>query len=1017
MDKIFLIDAYALIYRSYYALLGSNFYSTQMQMNTGTVHGFMNTLHEVISKEQPTHIGVAFDHGKTFRHEAYPPYKAQRQETPEDIKAAVPVIKELLSAMNIPVLQADGFEADDVIGAVASLLGNDGNEKDKDENGQTTDRQIFMLTPDKDYGQLVSKNVFMYKPRFKGGYDVLGEKEICEKYSISSPKQVVDILALMGDSADNFPGCPGVGEKTAVKLISEWGNCENIIEHAEEIKGALGKKVREHIEDIRISKFLAKICTDIPEVNENLPTLLSDMECREWNTDELARQLDLLELRQIKRKFLAYRKEDDRHNANAAEGNTEETVEEKIISGYDLFGEPIYKTVKVKKINIPTPPSGQKEENIAVKTEVTLPAFTTELIDNEQRVKELCDFILTTKSFGFHLEATSSAPMTAEIISLTLVSGDKTYFLPLSPERQEAERTLAMLRPIFENESIEKIGHDLKAKIILLHRYGIALRGTLWDVMIAHYLLECGLNPKHTVNDIAFDSFKYIPANFEEIKKTIREEMKAEGKKVPYLRDMTLRGFPEEKAMAYCTERAFIVTASWNIFRRRLEETEGMWHIFNDIEMPLMEVLCDMELTGIAIDLDALREVSRVFNERLAAHEQKIYELAGEEFTLTNPKKLGIILFEKLRLMEKPKKTKTGQYATGEEILTPLRKKHPIINEILEYKGLKKLINTYVDALPLLVNKETGRIHTTFNQCVTTTGRLSSSDPNLQNIPVRGEDGKEIRRCFIPLTSLPFSTPENTVTDIPENNDGTAVTTKEKNTSETKRNLFFSADYSQIELRVMAHLSNDERMIEAFRNGTDIHRATAATVYHKPFDEVTPEERSKAKRADFGIIYGITQFGLAQNMGIERSEAKELMNGFFLTFPKIQDFMENRKEEARRKEYAETMFHRRRYLRLITSGNGTERALAEREAMNSPVQGTAADIIKIAMVRIFRRFREENLHSKMLLQVHDELNFSVLPEEKEKVQKIVLEEMQSAVQLSVPLIADYGWGDNWLEAH
>ncbi|NPD81699.1 DNA polymerase I [Prevotella sp. PINT] len=995
MEKIFLIDAYALIYRSYYALLNSNFYSTQMQMNTGTIHGFMNTLHEVLSKEKPTHVGVAFDHGKTFRHEAYPPYKAQRQETPEDIKAAVPVIKDLLTAMNIPILQIDGFEADDIIGALATQL-------DKENTDETAEKQIFMLTPDKDYGQLVTENVFMYKPRFKGGYDVLGEKEICEKYSISSAKQVIDILALMGDSADNFPGCPGVGEKTAVKLINEWGNCENLIEHASEVKGALGKKVQEHIEDIRISKFLAEIRTDIPEISDNLPTLLRNMEYGEWDVQELTRQLDLLELRQIKKKFLAIANGDDKEASLSAEDPNSETIEAKVVTGYDLFGEPIYKTVKVKKINTSTPPSGQVQENIARNTGLSLPPYTAELIETEEQTKNVCDFILTTESVGFHLETTISAPMTAEIVSLTLVSGSKTYFIPLPSERREAERRLAILEPIFSNERIEKVGHDLKAKMILLHRYGITMRGTMRDVMIAHYLLECGLNPKHTINDIAFDCFKHTPANFEELKKVIREEMKAEGKKAPYLRDMTLRDFPVEKAMAYATERAFIATASWTIFEKRLKETEGQWHIFNDIEMPLMEVLCDMELTGIAIDLDALKEVSRVFNERLAAHEQKIYELAGEEFTLTNPKKLGIILFEKLRLMEKPKKTKTGQYATGEEILTPLRKKHPIINEILEYKGLKKLINTYVDALPLLVNPETGRIHTTFNQCVTTTGRLSSSDPNLQNIPVRNEDGKEIRKCFIPLQG---------------NSEIVTRGTFKNSSPEDAKNLFFSADYSQIELRVMAHLSNDERMVSAFRNGEDIHRATAATVYHKQPEEVTPEERSKAKRADFGIIYGITQFGLAQNMSIERSEAKQLMDGFFVTFPKIRDFMEECKEKARQKEYAETMLLRRRYLRLITSGNGTERALAEREAMNSPVQGTAADIIKIAMVRIFRRFREERLQSKMLLQVHDELNFSVLPEEKEHVERIVVEEMQSAAKLSVPLIADFGWGANWLEAH
>lgn len=1042
MNKVFLIDAYALIYRSYYALLSGNFYSTQMSMNTGAVHGFMNTLNEVLTKEKPTHLAVAFDHGKTFRHEAFPPYKAQREETPEDIKKAVPVIKEILSAMNIPILQVNGYEADDIIGAVATTMAR-----------EIADTEVYMLTPDKDYGQLVTKNVYMYKPAFKGGYDVLGEAEICQKYAISSASLMVDYLALQGDKADNYPGCPGVGEKTAAKLINEWGTCENIIANADNIKGALGKKVKEHIDDIKMSKFLARIVTDYSLMSgdgklPDIVTLSDEMVVKEWDCPTLSSLLDRLELRSIKRRMLG-----DKMSTSSQKTKTitvEEEVEEKRVVSYDIFGEPVYETVKVKvmknkeiavnddsavhsteigeaaaasssdngtnvnangdettdasnvkNINVNLRTVGQLDENIARKSANCINEYVVNYYDNEEDTRNICDYILTKSTIEFNIlidtlgKVKLENAFDAEMAGIALTTEDKTvHYFDVSKKNDSREALLGIIREVLESDKIEKIGHDLKYKKIVLHNHGIELNGEVRDVMIAHYLLKCGKIARHTINDIKIDITGEPGLDYTEIKKQWKrdedERLKLQKLKGKNLADIRFSDISFDAIKDYVREHSAVISESWKVYEEELKSIEGQWYLFSEIEMPLMQVLYEIETTGVMVNTEALDEVRKTFNARLAQHEQKIYELAGHEFTITNPRQLGVVLFEELQLVKKPKKTKTG-YATGEEILTPLRSKHPIVSEILDYRGLKKLMSTYVDALPELINKKTQRIHTTFNQCKTTTGRLSSSDPNLQNIPMRGDDGKEIRRCFVAEPG----------------------------------EMFFSADYSQIELRVMAHMSGDQEMQRAFREKIDIHRATAANVYHKELDEVTGDERSKAKRANFGLIYGITSFGLAQNMGIERSEAKELMNGFWTTFPDIQGFMEKLKDDVRQREdkdhgemgYSTTLLHRRRYLDKINAGNGMDRAVAEREAMNSPIQGSAADIIKLAMVRIHNRFKENGLRSKMILQVHDELNFSVVPDEKEMVERIVIEEMEKAYPLDVPLVAEHGWGNNWLEAH
>ena len=928
MDKLFLLDAYALIYRSYYAFI-KNPRINSKGLNTSAIMGFCNTLNEVLEKEKPTHIGVAFDpHGPTFRNEAYPAYKAQREETPEDIRASVPIIKDILRAYRIPILQVDGYEADDVIGTLALKLSGNSDSSKK------SDISVYMLTPDKDYGQLVRDNVFIFRPRHGGGYETMSPETVCEKYAISSTDQVIDLLALMGDSADNFPGCPGVGEKTAAKLIEQFGTIENMLAHTDEIKGKLREKVEAAVEDIKMSKFLATIKTDVP-----IETNLDELKVVEPDEEELRKLFTELEFKSFADRVL----------------NKVKQPQKKIESQPDLFG-------------FFTPEGSDEPKFSSFETLKTTP-HDYKLIENKEDAQNLCDFLLTNDFLSLDTETTSTNAIDAELVGLSFAVKEKeAWYVAIPAKREEALQIVNIFKPLYENPQILKIGQNIKYDLEVLANYGIELKGELWDTMIAHYLIQPELH--HNMDYMAEVYLNYQTIHIDEL-------IGPRGKNQKSMRDLS-----PTQVYEYAAEDADITLRLKNVLEPKLKDA-GVVDLFYQIEMPLVRVLAEMEMNGVLIDTDSLKETSELFTMRLTELEHRIYELAGEEFNIASPKQVGDILFGKLQIIEKPKKTKTGQYVTNEETLQSLRSKHEIVEKILEHRGLKKLVGTYVDALPKLINPRTGHIHTSFNQTITATGRLSSSDPNLQNIPIRGEDGKEIRKAFIPEPGCQF----------------------------------FSADYSQIELRVMAHLSEDEHMMQVFREGKDLHAATAATIYKKGIDEVSRDERTKSKRANFGIIYGITVFGLAERLEIDRSEARQLIDGFFQTFPQVHDYMERSKEIVRQKGYAETIFHRRRYLPDIHSHNATVRGFAERNAINAPIQGSAADIIKVAMVRIYKRMKDEGLKSKMILQVHDELNFSVLPEEKEHMERLVLEEMQGAFALKVPLIADAGWGENWLEAH
>jgi len=920
MNKLFLLDAYALIYRAYYAFI-KNPRINSKGMNTSAIMGFVNTLNEILTKEQPTHIGVAFDHGKTFRDEAFPSYKAQREETPEDIRASVPIIKQIIKAMHIPVLQVDGFEADDVIGTLATKAG---------KAGITT----YMLTPDKDYGQLVSDNVFMFRPRHGGGYETMGPSEVCEKYDLSSTSQVIDLLALMGDSADNFPGCPGVGPKTAAKLIAEFGSIDNMLANSSKIKGKLREKVESAVDDIRMSKFLATIRTDVP-----IDLNLDELKVEEPDFTQLAEIFTELEFKSLLDKFIKKPQQQPKVANMQLDLFAENPTNDAVNAEFSSFE------------SLKTTPHEYK------------------LIETEEDARKLFDFFVTKQILCLDTETTSINPIDAELVGLSFsVEEGKAFYVAVPAERKKAERIVNIFKPLYESTKILKIGQNIKYDMEVLMNYGVRLAAPMFDTMLAHYVLQP--EQKHNMDILAETLLNYQTIHIDEL-------IGPKGKSQKNMRDISPTDICD-----YAAEDADITLRLYNVLKPRLKEAD-VEDLFYNIEMPLVPVLAEMEMNGVLLDTNALAETSKVFTDRMTQIEKNIYELAGHQFNIASPKQVGEVLFGEMKIVDKPKKTKTGQYVTSEEVLQQLRSKAPIVDHILEHRGLKKLLGTYVDALPKLINPHTGHIHTSFNQAVTATGRLSSSDPNLQNIPVRGEDGKEIRKCFIPEPGC----------------------------------LFFSADYSQIELRVMAHLSGDKNMIEAFREGYDIHAATAARIYKEDINEVTRDQRTKAKRANFGIIYGITVFGLAERLEISRDEAKQLIDGYFETFPQVHDYMEKAKQLAREHGYAETFFHRRRYLPDITSHNATVRNFAERNAINAPIQGSAADIIKIAMIRIYERFRREGIKSKMILQVHDELNFSVLPEEKEQVEKIVLEEMQNAYLLQVPLVADSGWGNNWLEAH
>lgn len=920
MDRLFLLDAYALIYRSYYAFL-KNPRINSKGLNTSAIMGFVNTLNEVITKEQPTYMAVAFDHGKTFRHEAFPAYKAQREETPEDIRASVPIIKDILEAYHIPVLQADGFEADDVIGTLATAAGREGIE-------------TYMLTPDKDYGQLVGGNVYIYRPRHGGGYDTLGESEVTQKYGIETTAQVIDLLALMGDSADNFPGCPGVGEKTAAKLITQFGSIDNMLAHTDEIKGKLREKVEGAVDDIRMSRFLATIRTDVPIALD-----LEKMKMTSPDEERLEKIFQELEFRALTDKIIKKVK------------NTPKKDDLQL----DLFGE--------------FAAESQGEPKNASILGLKETPHDYQLIESEEEARKIRDYFLTKEILSFDTETTSTNAIDAELVGLSFAIEEfKAVYVAVPAEREAAQRMVDIFRPLYQSEHIMKVGQNIKYDYEVLRRYGIEVRGPMFDTMLAHYIVQPELH--HNMDYMAETLLGYQTIHIDQL-------IGPRGKGQRSMRDLQ----PQE-VYEYAAEDVDVTLRLKNVLEQKLKEVDGE-RLFYDIEMPLVPVLAEMELTGVCLDTAALTETGKNFNRRLAEYEQKIYAEAGETFNISSPKQVGDILFGKMKIVDKPKKTKTGQYVTSEEVLTQLRSRAPIVDDILSYRGLKKLLGTYVEALPRLINPRTGHIHTCFNQAITATGRLSSSDPNLQNIPIRDDDGKEIRKSFVPEPGC----------------------------------LFFSADYSQIELRIMAHLSQDEHMLDAFRSGTDIHAATAAKIWHVPVEEVTPEQRKKAKQANFGIIYGISTYGLAQRMNISNSEARQLIDDYFATFPRVKAYMDEAIATCREKGYAETIYHRRRYLPDIASRNATVRGFAERNAINAPIQGSEADIIKVAMIHIFKRFATEGLRSRMILQVHDELNFSVYPEEREQVERIVIEEMENACRLSIPLTADAGWGANWLEAH
>ena len=927
MDKLFLLDAYALIYRAYYALIKSPRINSK-GFNTSAILGFVNTLEDVLKKESPTHIGVAFDPaGPTFRHEAYKEYKAQREETPEVIRLSVPIIKDIIKAYRIPILEVPGYEADDVIGTLATEAG---------KRGITT----YMMTPDKDYGQLVSENVFMYRPKYGDKeFDVMGVEEVKAKFNIESPAQVIDMLGLMGDSSDNIPGCPGVGEKTAQKLISEFGSIENLLEHTDQLKGAIKTKVESNVEKIKFSKFLATIKINVP-VELDMDSLK-----RETPDEEKLRSIfEELEFRTLlERVFKSDKKP-----------LPKQTPEKNAFQG-DLFG-------------FFADDNTEEQKNSSLKRLEDMP-YDYQLIDTEDKINDFLRIILTKDIFSLDTETTGTDAMTAELVGMSFsYEENKAFYVPVPQNRDEAQKIVDKFKPLFENENSLKVGQNIKYDMIVLANYGVTIKGKMFDTMIAHYVLQPELH--HGMDYLAEVYLKYDTIKIEEL-------IGAKGKNQRNMRDLS----PTD-IYKYACEDADVTLKLKNILEKELE-SNGVKKLFEEIEMPLVPVLAYIERNGVRIDTEALKETSKHFTIRMREIEEEIYKLAGMEFNVSSPKQVGEVLFDRLKIVEKAKKTKTGQYVTSEEVLESLKGKHQIVEKILDYRGLKKLLSTYIDTLPELINPKTGRIHTSFNQTVTATGRLSSSNPNLQNIPVRDDDGKEIRKAFIP-------------------DDGCE---------------FFSADYSQIELRIMAHLSGDKNMIEAFKEEQDIHAATAAKIYKIDINEVTREQRSKAKTANFGIIYGISVFGLAERLNVDRKEAKELIDGYFENYPQVKAYMDESIRTAREKGYIETIFKRKRYLPDINSRNAVVRGYAERNAINAPIQGSAADIIKVAMVRIYKRFMEEGIKSKMILQVHDELNFSVLSEEKEKVQQIVISEMEAAYKMKVPLLADCGWGQNWLEAH
>lgn len=944
MEKLFLLDAYALIYRAYYALIKSPRINSK-GFNTSAILGFINTLEDVLKKENPEYIGIAFDpKGKTFRHEAFEAYKAQREETPEVIRESVPVIKEFIKAYNIPIFEVPGYEADDVIGTLA---------KKAEEKGILT----YMMTPDKDYGQLVSERTFIYRPKYGDKeFEIMDVERVKEKFGLQRTEQVIDLLGLMGDSSDNIPGCPGVGEKSAQKLLAQFGSIEQILQRSSEIKGALRTKIEENKEKIIFSKFLATIKTYVPiELN------LDELKREHANDSELTKLFDFYELRSLKERVKKRSNSPTLFDAPDESGETLSAAKEVAATdGGDIFKGTLFDIFPADNTN------DEKKSTLA---NLNTTSHVYKLVDTEQDIMRVVDAVKKRQTVCFDTETTGTNAIAAELVGVSLsVDEGEAFYIPMPSDRETVIRRLEFLRPVLEDENIVKVGQNIKYDITILANYGVEVRGALFDTMIAHYILQPELFH-------GMDYLAEVYLNYNTIK--IEELIGEKGKHQKNMRDLAPQNICD-----YACEDADITLRLKNILEKELKK-EGLEKLFYEIEMPLVPVLAYMERNGARIDSASLAETSTMFTKRLHEIEEDIYNLAGESFNIASPRQVGDILFGKLKIVDKPKKTKTGQFVTSEEVLAQVQNRHPIVKKILQHRGLKKLLSTYIDALPTLVNPATGKIHTSYNQTVTATGRLSSSNPNLQNIPIRDEDGKEVRKAFVPEQGC----------------------------------LFLSADYSQIELRIMAHLSGDKNMIEDFCSGHDIHAATAAKIYKKPIEEVTKEERRKAKVANFGIIYGISVFGLAERMNVDRREAKELIENYFATYSGVKEYIEQCKEEAKKNGYVETIFNRKRFLPDINSRNAVVRGYAERNAVNAPIQGSAADIIKVAMINIYRRMRELNLQSTMILQVHDELNFSVLPEEKEIIQSLVLEEMQRAFTMSVPLVADHGWGNNWLEAH
>ena len=952
VHKLFLLDAMALIYRAHFAFIKAP-RITSKGLNTSAVFGFTNTLLEVLQKEKPTHIGVAFDtSAPTFRHVQYEAYKAQREAQPEDITVAIPLVKRLLEAMCIPVLVLDGYEADDIIGTIAKEASVAGFE-------------VFMMTPDKDYGQLVEEHVYIYKPAFLGkGAEVLGVQQILDRWQIQRIDQVIDILGLMGDAVDNIPGVPGVGEKTAQKLIAEYDTIENLITHADEIKGKLGEKLRENIDKAVLSKQLATIDIKVP-----VPFDPEDLTVCAANADKIIELFDELEFKTLKARILG--------PGIVATTAVSKPAPKTKAGQLDLFGNPTEELGKQPAIisegiaDDDAPEQAYEDLHIPTTKQTIDNTFHRyHTVDTPELLKSLAYYLSLQESFCFDTETTSLDTIDAELVGLSFAYlPGEAFYIPVPADREKAIEILENFREVFENESIEKIGQNIKYDLLVLRSYGIEIHGKLSDTMLAHYLLEP--DKRHGMDILAASYLNYEPVS-------ITSLIGKKGVKQGTMRDVSI---PE--ITQYAGEDADITLQLNTIFSRELPKVNA-FKLFEKVEMPLLKVLAAMESKGVRLDIGALKEMSNVLELDLRQTESEIYASAGQSFNISSPKQLGEVLFDKMKLIEKPKKTKTGQYATGEDILSELENSHEIARKILDYRELQKLKSTYVDALPLLVSSRTGRIHTSYNQAVAATGRLSSTNPNLQNIPIRTPRGREIRKAFVP---------------------------------DNEEFQILSADYSQIELRIMAAFSGDESMIEAFNQGRDIHATTASKVFKVPLDEVTSDMRRKSKMVNFGIIYGISAFGLAQRLAIPRSEAGEIIRAYFEEFPAVKGYMDKVVNDAREKEFVETILGRRRYVPDINSRNQTNRGYAERNAINAPIQGSAADMIKVAMINIHDFIANEKLKSRMILQVHDELVFDAHRDEISLLKEKVDELMRVAIPLPVKMETGIGIGANWLEAH